>query len=272
MDRITAIKAVSRNLGDLVTDSVGASLTGSAVDVADLIHPLADQLRGYHFYIYSGAANGQARVVGSFDPDYNRLGFPQPFGSVPSVNSNFILTKYWRKSDYDNALDRAWGKAKQQYYEDKTATLAIVGTQYEYVVPSGFNFINTLRLIPSANSDYDSVDEVNNVFELPPRYWRVESNPLGTKIISFDSRKIALDTVDAQWVRIVGQTQPVVGTADTATIPSKLEEYVINTASMLLCQQKLSENREWRDRFAAFRDLSIAAEPFVYTPVRGKQV
>lgn len=272
MDRITSIKAVARNLGDLVADTTGASLTGSFVDVDELIHPLTDQLRGYHFYIYSGAANGQARVVGSFNPAYNRLGFPQPFGSVPSINSNFILTKYWRKADYDNALDRAWGKAKLQYYEEKVATLALVGTQYEYVVPSGFDFINTLRIVPSGDSDYDGVDEVNNVFELTTRYWRVEMNPLGSKIISFDSRKIAMDTVDDRWVRIMGQTQVVVGTTDTSTIPSKLEEYVTNTASMLLASQRIGENREWRDKFAVFRDLSIAAEPYVYTPVRGKQV
>jgi hypothetical protein len=272
MDRITAIKAISRNLNDLVTDSVGASLTGSAVDVADLIHPLAEQLRGYHFYIYSGAANGQARVVGSFDPVNNRLGFPQPFGSVPSVNSNFILTKFWRKADYDNALDRAWGKAKLQYMEDKVATMALVPTQYEYVVPSGFDYISDLRVVPSLGSDYDEEDMVNNVFELPPRYWRLEMNPLGSKIISLDPRKVTMDTIGDRWVRIVGQTQLAVGSADTSTIPGRLEEYVLNTATMVLASQRIGEGREWRDKFGVFKGMADSLEPYIYTPARGKQV
>ncbi len=272
MDRITLIKAVSRNLADLVVDTTPASLSGSYIDANELIHPLVDQLRGYHFYIYSGAGNGQSRVVGSFDPTYNRIGFPQSLGSVPSINSNFILTKYWRKADYDNALDRTLGRIQLQYLEDKVATLQLVGSQYEYVVPSGFEYIHTLRLVPTGDSDYEADDETARIFELPQRYWRIEMNPLGSKIVAFDARKIAMDTVHEQYVRIMGQTKITVGTADTSTIPAKLEEYLIAGSSMLLSSQRISEDREWQSKFGIFRDMANALEPYAYTPKRGKQI
>ena len=52
MDRITAIKGVAYDLGDLVIDARPASLTGSTLQLDALVHPLSQQLQGFYGYIY----------------------------------------------------------------------------------------------------------------------------------------------------------------------------------------------------------------------------
>jgi len=277
MDKLDALKAVARNLRDLRLDTTPASSTGTSIDALRAIFPAADQMIGWYTYIYGGGigtanAIGQDRVVTDFDPTNKRMIFSPAWDPVPSTNSNFIVTKRFEKSEYDNALERMIGVGRLKHLIDQVATLALVGSQYEYAVPSGLEYINTLRLVPSGSSEYDADDEVNRMYELDTRYWRVERNPLGTYIIAFDSRKISLDNFDNEWVRVMGQAKPVITATDNATIPNKLEEFIINGASMLLASQLMDEAQEWKIKFYMFRDTHRELIEDIFTPRRGKQV
>lgn len=275
MQRIDSIKAAARNLRDLVVDTTPASLCGSYIDADALIHPISGQLRGCGFYFYSGAGAGQQRTVGSFDPTYNRLGFPQAFTTLPSTNSKFLLFEHFSKDEYDNALDRMVGVAELKFLEEKVATLTLVATQYEYAVPSGYEYIRTIKLVPSGStdeSDYGGDDEVSRIFEFPPRYWRIEPNAAGSFNIIFDPRKIDLGDFDDECAKIIGQAKPNISPTDNATIPKALEEYLINGASMLLSSQRISEGQEWRTKFQIFRDMTQGLEAYIYRTRYGKRV
>ena len=272
MQRIDALKGIAYNLGDLIIAAQPASLTGSTLQFDALIHPLSQQLQGFYGYLYSGAGAGQERVVGSFNPSTNELVFPQVFASIPSTNSQFILTEQFPKSEYDQAIDRYIGKARIQNLQDKVATLALVATQYAYPVPSGLEWISTLRFVPSTATDYAEYDDVRRVFEIPPRYFRLEANPGGSYIIVIDPRLINLDNFDGQLCEIKGQAKPDINPTDNAVLPSDLEEYIITGASMLMASKRISESQEWRIKFAMFKDDLRPLEDYIFKYGRGKKV
>ena len=273
------IISVARNLGDFVLDGVPASLTGSTVDHLNLIYSLPQQMQGFGFYIYSGAGAGQERVVGSLNAANHRMVFPQVFASIPSVNSNFLVTKKFPYSDYKNAIDRYMGIARSKHLIDKTATLALVATQYEYPVPSGMEYIQTLRIVPSGNTDYAADSIIDNIFEIPPRYWRIERNVGGSYVIAIDSRKLTLDEFDDYIVRVNGQSKPEPLGTDNATAISELEEYLINGASMhLASQMPPNANGGLNALFYMYKDIvkgsqsSPGLEDYIYSYPSGKKV
>lgn len=273
MLRIDCVKAISRNLRDLVIDSVPASLTGSSIDALKLIHPNAQQLMGKDFYIYSGAGAGQERIIGSLNIANRRIIFSEVFASIPSINSNFLIFDFFAKDEYDNALDRMIGRAKQSYLEDKVATLAVVASQYEYPVPSGFKYISDLKLVPSGHTDYSADDEVSRIFELQHTLWSILPNASGSYMIKFDARKIDMDVIDNEWLNVVGQVEPDIGATDNATIPAALEEFIINGASMIMASSRIRENeREWYSKFLMFKGVTDQLESYIFRHKRGKQV
>ncbi len=276
--RIDLVKAIARNLGDLVVDAVPASMTASTIDCLSLFQPNPGQLTGKYVYIYSGAGSGQSKVIGSFNPTLKRLVFPEGLGSIPSVNSNFILTLRHSRDDYSNAIDRYVGFARTRNLIDAVATAALVATQYEYPVPSGMEYVNTLRLVPSGNTDYRASDEIQTRFEIPPRYWRIESNVGGTRCITIDSRQFNLDEVDNYVIKIFGQAHPNVGTTDASAIPDELVEYLIAGASAQLVSTNISTDGKIDPRFYMYRDqvsgrqTAPGLEDYITTSIRGKKV
>jgi len=272
MDKITAIKAVARNLRDLILDATPSTATPSYMGFPALVHPVTNQLQGRNAYIYSGAGAGQERTITSFTPGSNSIVFSEFLTSAPSVNSTTLIFQHFQKNEYDNAIDRMIGLSELKYLEDKVATMELVGTQYEYSVPSGFQFISSLRIVPSGGSDYETDDEANRWWELPPRFWHIEANPLGSYIIAIDSRKISMDTLNEQMVRVMGQAPASAIGTDNAAIPEKLEEYLIQGASMILSSQRINENREWQAKFYMFRDMTRDLEEYIFSHRRGKKV
>ena len=272
MDRMDAIKAIAFNLGDLIIDAQPVSLTGSTLQFDELVQPLSQQLQGFYGYVYTGAGVGQERVIGSFNPTRNEVVFPQVFATTPSLNSSVVITEHFRKKEYDSAVDRYIGKARSRFLEDMVATAAFVATQYEYLVPSGMEWISTLRLIPSGNSDYRDVADIRRVFELPPRFWRIEANQGGSYVIAIDSRKVNLDNFDNQIINIEGQAKPDITGTDNAIIPPDLEEYIVAGASMLLSSQRIKEDREWLEKFRIFRSDYNEENDIIFRYGRGKKV
>ena len=272
MDRIGAIKAVARGIGDLIVDTTPSAVTGSTIDADALIQPISKQLQGKDTYIYEGAGAGQRRTATDFEPANNRVLFAQGFTTTPSTNSKFIMLNHFDKDEYDNVVDRIIGVARMKHLVEKVATMELVATQYEYPCPSGFEYISTLRLVPSGWTDYGADDEVSRIFELPPRLFRVEPNAVGTYVIVIDRRKIDLNGFNEQWVNVLGQAKPEIQATDNATVPADLEEFVIAGASMLLAAQRISEGEEWKVKFRAFRELKNDLEAYVHTTRRGKRV
>ena len=275
--RIDLYKAVALNLSDLIVDGVPASLTGSSIQHLSLIQPNPLQLQGKFFYIYSGAGAGQDRVIGSLNAT-RQIVFAQVFASVPSLNSNFLITEHFNIGDYRNAVSRSVGVVRTRYLQDMVGTAQLVASQYAYPVPSGITWVNNIRLVPSGNTDYQNDIEVASIFELPPRYWRIERNVGGTYQIILDPRKIDLDLVDKEIIHILGQAPPDVTATDNAEIPSDIEEYLVNASSMLLSAGKIRENNEWRSLYAMFRDNvrgvggSPGLEEYIWRTGRGRQV
>jgi len=274
MNRIDAIKAVSRNVSDLIIDSSPASAGASFMDFLALVHPVTNQLQGRDAYIYSGGGLGQQRTVTSYDATNRRVVFKEVFTTAPSTNASVVIFGHFRKDEYDAAVDRVVGMAGLKYLQEKVATLALVATQYEYAVPSGFEYINSLRLVPTASNatDYEAEDYVNRMYEFSPRYWHIEANPLGTFVIAFDPRKISLDSFDNYNIRVMGQSKAAINPTDNATIPEPLEEFIVQGASMLLASQRINENREWQAKFYMFRDLYRDLEDYIFRHPRGKRV
>lgn len=271
MADISLYEAVARNLRDIMAKGTG-SATGTVVYSSAFIHPVADQLKGKSIYFYDGAGAGQMRTITKSIVGSKSVEVGVPFTTTPSINSSFLVFNYFEAEDYENAMNRAMGWAKLRHLDEKVATISIVPTQYEYPVPTGYEYISTLRLVPSGGanySDYGADDEVSRLFEFPSRFWRIEVNPLGTFVISFDPQKIDLDSFDGQALRIMGQVKPdFTGTL----IADELEEYIVSAASMLLCSQRISENNEWRSKFGMFRDITKDMESVIWSRPRGKRV
>ena len=280
MDKITAIKAVARNLRDLVIDSTPSSLSNATgtvfLDIDSLIQPLTDQLKGHDTYIHDGGGAGQRRTASGFLPANNRVVFDRVWSTSPSINSNVLMFQHWDKDEYDNAIDRTIRKARLVHLEEKVATMELGGVQYTYQVPSGFEYISALRLVPSGGGgDYEADQEVDRIFEIAPRNFTIEPNAGGSFLIVIDPRKISLDfTLDKEWVHIIGQAPPDIAATDNADIPDALEEYIINGASMLLASQRISGrvNDEWVAKFRMYRDEQRSLEEYIHRPRYGKRV
>ena len=150
--------------------------------------------------------------------------------------------------------------------------MALSGTQYEYPVPSGFKYISNLRLVPSGWTDYGADSDTACVYELPPRYWRVDPNAAGTMVIIIDPRKIDLNSLDKHWVNVVGQVKADITATDNATIPTDIEEYVIAGACSILSSQRISETKEWLNKFKLYTDRTNELEMYVTSHPRGRRV
>jgi len=264
-----AYEAIARNVDDLVHKGAVASATGTTIESTTLIHPLSGQLKGYEFYIYSGGGSGQYKKIIDFDPINDRITIQPAFTTIPSTNAKFLIFEKYGVEDYENALNRAMGIAKLKHLDEMSGTLELVGSQYEYNVPSGMEFINTLRLVPSSGSDYSGDDEVNRLFELAPRYWRIEKNYGGTYQIIFDSRQVDMDTIDGELVKVMGQGKPDLS---STTLPEDLQEYLIAYSSMLLAGRKIKEGTEWQTKYTVYKDAVDRLEPYIHTSRRGKKV
>jgi hypothetical protein len=274
-ETVSVYESVARNLGDIETKGTPTGCTATTLDCNKLLQPLMETLRGKEVYIYTGVGAGQARVVASYDPANHRIIVDEKWDTIPTTSSKFLIFQHFYTEDYESALNRSIGIAKMKYLEDKVATLQLVASQYEYPVPSGVEWISTLRLVPSGHTHYSNVDRVNRIFEIPPRDFRIERSPLGTYLIIIDPRKINLDSFDEDYIHVIGQAKAdFTGT----TIPSDVEEFVIAHSSMLLAGQKVHQNRDWERLFFMYSDIvkgrgnNVGLEEYIYRYGRGKHV
>lgn len=262
-------KEIARNLGDLVLESNPSSASVNSIVCSDLIYPQANQLAGNQVFIGTGAAAGQARVVASYNVGSMALYVTPAFGSLPSTNSAFMVFQSFKDRDYRGVIDRAFGIAKNLYYESYYTTVTLVATQYEYTVPSGMDAVTYLQLVPTSGSDYSSASEIQNQFELKPPIWRLEKNT-----IIFDPRHVTMTDLDKTLCRVYGQSRPTSMPTDNSTVPSMLEEYLIDRGSQLLAVRNMgrdnSDNKEWTSKYGMWRDNADKLEKYIVTQMRGE--
>ena len=260
---------VARNLGDVLVKGIPTNATPTTFEAANLIFKNAEQVIGKEVYFFTGGGAGQFRTVGSFAPASKRIIVDQAFSTTPSTNSEFIVFRDFRTEDYESAVNRGMGKAKLTYLQDMVGTTAIVGTQFEYPVPSGMEYISTIRLVPSLGSDYSAVDEIDTVFELPSRYWRIERNVGGSYLVAFDARRIDMSSFDKNIVKFIGQAKPDLS---GSMLPEQMEEFVIAYATTIMASQKIREGEQWKQAFYMFRDEANKLESYVFSYGHGKRV
>jgi hypothetical protein len=274
---ISLYESVGRRIGDIFAKGTPSNCTATTFDSRILIQRQESQLRGKEVFWYSGAGAGQSRTVASFDPANNRVIHEEQYDINPDASSKYIIFDKFRTEDYESAMNRAIGKVGLGYLGEMSATMAIVATQGDYPVPSGMAFVENIRFVPSQGTDYGALTNTRNTFELPPRYWNIEGNQGGSRLIVFDPRKVNIANYDGQICRIEGQCrQDFTGTL----IPSDVQEYVIAYAAMELASQK--DGSEWSRRFYLLRDeikgksdgynSSPGLEDLIYRQGRGRKV
>uniref|UniRef100_A0A6H1ZTL4 Uncharacterized protein n=1 Tax=viral metagenome TaxID=1070528 RepID=A0A6H1ZTL4_9ZZZZ len=266
---ISFYESVARNLGDIKAKGTPTGCTGTTLDSNMLLQPFRGQLQGKEVFIYSGGGAGQARIIPTFDPTNNRIYIEPAWDTIPTASSKFIIFDKYFTEDYESAMNRAIGICRLKHLNNMVATMQIVATQYEYTVPSGMEWISTLRIVPSGNTDYGAHIDTKQVFEFPPRYWHIGANPGGSYVIAFDSRKIDLDDFNEEVCYIMGQCKPdFAGTL----ISEELQEFVVAHSSMLLSLQRINEGQEWQRKFYAFRDMARSLEDYIFSYGHGKSV
>ena len=273
-EQVSLYETIARNLGVIMAKGVPSQCTGTTFESNVLISRDSSEYVGKDVFWYQGAGAGQSRICGSFLPTNNRVVFENPFETIPTHStSRFIIFKEFRTEDFDNSMNRSIGKAKLINLQEYVGTIAVVATQYEYAVPSGMEFIDNIRLVPSTGSDYGNVDKIRTVFHLPQRLWHIEGNVGGTRMIAFDSRFINLDNFDKQICRVEGQAKP---DFSGTLINADVEEFVIANSSMLMAG--LKEGKVWERLFYMFRDevkgrgLSYGLESTIACAGRGRKV
>jgi hypothetical protein len=135
-------------------------------------------------------------------------------------------------------------------------TFAVVGSQYEYSIPSGFEFIHDMHFVPTTGSDYEALLMNNwDAYRVPRHAWSVEN-----KTIVFHPYYIDLDDYDGEYLRILGQGKPDPLEDDEDTFDDVLEEYLVAYATMHLSRRRIDEGQEWLQKYLAARDELIVEQ------------
>lgn len=273
METVSIYESIARNLGDIYAKGTGTNCTATTAQSNALTFPNSQQLSGKEIYWYSGAGAGQARIIASFNVGSHAVIHDYKYDTTPSDNPKFLIFRKFRAEDYESAVNRAIGKVRLVHLDDFVATMALNATQYEYVVPSGMEWISTIKFVPSAGSDYRSNDDIKNISELPPRFWRIEGNQGGSRIIAFDSKQVNLNNFDKQICRVEGQCKP---DFNGTNVSESLQEYVITHASMVMA----GTDKEFDKLFYMMRN-EIQGKPqsgqpglenYIYSNPRGRKV
>ena len=275
MADVSLYEAIGRNLGDVITKGTPTGATATTADSNSFMFLLAQQLQGKNVYLYEGEGAGQSRTITVFAPDNNRVTVLPDWATVPTANSRFIVFDKFKAEDYEHHMNRAMGQISLKYLSDMVASMALYGTQYEYPVPSGMEWINTIRIVPTSNSDYGDDSTIKRKFEFPPREWRIEMNSVGTYVITFDPRKVDMDSFDKDIVTVHGQGRPdFVATV----IPADLEEFIVADATMKMAALMRGRGKEWdsiyynaKDEVKGTRDVP-GLEEYIFKYGAGKKV
>ncbi len=256
MNRIEVETAVARLLGDLLLEGTVDTANTSSIADTELVFALPGQLRGNDLYIHTATSvtlAHQSRVVAT--SLVGSIGVTPAFTISPTTGDKYNLYNKFKHADYLNAFNTAIRRAREIGMVEAIATLGLVATQWEYAVPSGFKYIHEIRVVPSANTNY----ELETTFPLPRGSWLVRTMPNGTQVIAFDPRFVDMGGIDKEIAHVYGQRKP-----DDMTVPTANSEvpenFLIYQTAALLALQKIVEGTEWDTRYKYFITEARKAE------------
>ena len=247
MAKIDLIKLVARNLGVLLHDSTVKVATNNTLNDDLLLYTQTEQLKGRYLYAYGTPTHiAFSRLISDFTSGATPTIQVSPSwgtNSVPTIGQSFLILDYFKIEEIRAVTEEAI-KAAGKYFLSRTyATLQLIGTQYEYVVPSGFAFISDMHFVPSAgNTDHDVLEQ----YSVPRHMWRVENSR-----IVFNPEYIDLDDYDKEFVRIIGQSRPALLADDESTFDDLLEQYLVAHCVKELSWRRMGENQGWAAKYAA---------------------
>ena len=241
MNKIELAKAIATRLGDLMVDGTVDGATANTLQDIELLFPVDDQCKGFGLYIHTSAlAADQDKIVSAFTAASHSLTVVPTFGVTPTIGDLYYLFERFRWRDYSEAINDAMRAARRVSLLPYTATMNIVGTQDAYPIPSGFDSINQLVVIPSGASNYD----LDNWRDIPRQCWDIHKDAVGTYNLYFDPRFIELSNYDGRPAMVIGQRKPVL--LSTPTTNAEVDDdFLVNFALADLALRRVGEGEEW---------------------------
>ena len=261
MNKITLMPAISRKLGDFVLDGVvGTMFAGNVVKDERIVAESNNQLKGFQFYCYQGVGFNQPRTIVENNVGSMTITVAPSLGTIPTIGDKYYLTKRFGYDDYSSAIDESMRRAKFLNLIPYTATMSLVGTQYEYAVPSGFRYIHELHFVPTGSSDY----MIESYYPMDRRAWDIHRNPVGTYTIYLDPRFYNPASNISGMILVNGQRSPI--ELGTPTANSEVDEdFIIAFSAAILSNRLIDEGNAWLQRYLSFKQESDRLESAIFT-------
>ncbi len=258
--KIDIIKEVLRGIEALVVDSKCLSATADNLKDDNVPFTTTTELRGAYLYAYGTPTHTAfSRVISGF------VGIPTiqvapswGTNSAPTAGQSYMIIRGYKVDDIQQVVKRAMQEAGKWHFITMVGTLPLVGSTYEYPVPSGFLYIDTMHFVPTSGSDTSTL----SVYKLTNHMWGVEN-----KKIVFDPRYIDLGSFDAEYVRIFGQGKPAPLDNDHDTYDDLLENYLIAHSIRELTRRRIGEGAEWKRKYDTMREIVAEEEQKIATGV-----
>lgn len=261
--KIDLIKLVARNLGILIQDSTVKVATNNTLNDDLLLYTQTEQIKGRYLYGYGTPTHTAfSRLISDFTSGATPTIQVSPSwgtNSAPTIGQSYLILNYFKTEEMKAIAEEAI-KAAGKYFLARTfATLQLIGTQYEYTIPSGFAYISDMHFVPSSgNTDHDSLTQ----YSVPRYMWRVENS----KIV-FSPEYIDLDDYDKQFVRIIGQSRPSLLGNDHSTYDDLLEQYLLAYCVKELSWRRADESQGWLAKYGAARQALLEEQDRISTGV-----
>lgn len=244
MNRQDLETSIARILGDLLIEGIVDSGNGNSIADTELVFAETGLLRGMDIHFKqttSPTISDLARTIATYSQ--GSLGFIPSLAFAPTVGDTYNIYKSLRHADYKAAIEDAHRRASELYLVETSATLALVATQWEYAVPSGFKYIHSIRLVPSVGTDYETLDSLGfNIYQQLDRgSWTVRTLPNGSRVIAFDPRYLSLDNYNNYAAIVEGQRRPGSLSSPTFSIEPAIDGYIFASARAMLAPRLIRD-------------------------------
>lgn len=265
--KLDLVKLVARGLNALVTDSTfGTVVDASVFGDKTLQFRQAEQLQGKQIYAYGAPTfTPISALIDVFVPGAVPTVHVVPsFSLIPTTTRSYLILDYYKIDEIQSAVEQAIKAAGKYYFPPAIATLAVVGTQYQYTIPSGFTYIHDMHFVPTAGTDFHTDIAA---FAIPRQWWTVEN-----KKIVFNPEEVYLNDWDKEWLEIRGQARPALLSADNSAYDDILEEYLVAHAIENLAWRRMDESDLWRQKYYMAKDNRREEQDLISTGVAANAV
>jgi len=204
---------LATSFNDCITGTPEATMNTSSFVCTYLIEPAANYHKNWSLHFYAGTHAGSTRQVTEYNTSTYAVKFLPALASNVVANCTFQMHGKHTWQEYKDAINYAIERAKDTYLLNKVdETTTLSANTYEYSVPTGFRYIESIFVEDTTNDDtyYDRC-------LVDPNKWYILKHPTSPKIKFRDSRfSIGTDLVD-QKLRVIGQSLQATLTNDDDT-------------------------------------------------------